>query len=967
MLQNLEDLIPADERGITQYEKRRIEELLGELAKRSIEGLNLYEPLPYQESYHACTAKECIIQKGNQTGGEQPYTEPVLTPDGWRTIGELKVGDQVIGGDGKPCSVVGITEFGRSPTYRFTFSDGTTTEAGINHNWTCRLGGRARRPKTSHVDESNWNVVTTEDIKEYVGKWGIRFTGEGRNGAGRYRVVMPSVQSVEFPEKPVPIDPYTLGVLIGDGNYTHDSVSLVSEDEEIVSACVPPDGVEIVLRENTSKHPKYGKASLYGFRKTCKGKYSPLMQSIKSLGMHGKSGHQKGIPSLYLRNSVEVRKGLLRGLMDTDGFATTSGGAMFYTSSKKLVQDFTELVRSLGGKVSADWRTNSHKGSKGRELAHLSISGISFCPFRLSRKADRYNTIREGKRVNFKFLSNLEFIGYKQSRCIQVDNKSHTYVTRDYIVTHNSLAGFVEVARAVTGQDPYNKYPKENGCAVCLGYGEKHIGRVIYKYLFQVGAFNIIRDQETNEWRTFRPWSPDREWQGKKGDKGREAEIQPAPPLVPERFIKGKIAFEKKSEFIFSRVEFVNGWVLYALNSAGDPSQAQGFQANLYHIDEDVATSGWHEEAIGRTMTREGLIRWTALPHQKTNEILEMIQRAEEQEKDENPRTVCLRATMYDNPYIPEESIKENERIWKSAGEDIYRKRALGELTLDKVNVYPGFSKWTHNAIRMVTDSERMEEASGVTIRNPAQKILSDNGGIPPEDWCKYMIVDPGHAVCAVGYFCVPPPEVGHYKILYDEDYLTGATAKTFGAAVEKKIRNTYFEDFIIDAHGGRLTSLESGIQPRIKYQEELEERGVRCEKRGSRFLDGSDDIPGRELALREWLMIRSDGYPTFMVYVEKCPNFVREIQNFKKKTVRIAGREITTDDANRRGACHMVEVSEYGAAHGLPYVRPKRKVVSGGPVDWILKGREMRQAQREANGQGGNDKYINLGPTGVG
>lgn len=532
--------------------------------------------------------------------------------------------------------------------------------------------------------------------------------------------------------------------------------------------------------------------------------------------------------------------------------------------------------------------------------------------------------------------------------------------------TGGSLAGFVEVARAVTGQDPYGKYPKEDGIAVCLGYGEPHLGRVIYRYLFQVGAFNIIRDKATGEWRTYRPWPPDVQWNGKYGDADRDHEKQPSPPLIPQRFIKD-IAFHKKRQKIFDQAEFINGWMLYGLNSAGDPGQAQGFQANLFHIDEDVATSGWHEEAMGRTMTREGLIRWTALPHQKTSEILEMIQRAEEQEKEPIPRTVCLRATMYDNPYLPRKTLEENERIWKSAGEDIYRKRALGELTLDSVNVYPGFNKWTHNAIRRLSDSERLEEQSGLVLRNKAQKLLTENLGEPPEGWCRYMVVDPGHTVCAVAYLCVPPPEVGDFVILYDEDYITGATASLFGQHVEKKAKNAPFEDFIIDAHGGRLRELASGVLPRWKYEEQLEQRGVKSERRGSRFMDGSDDIPGRENALREWLKIRPDGTTKFLVNAERCPNFVREIQNFKKKTVKIAGRDVSTDDANRRGPVHLIECVEYGAAHGLPYVKPKQRVVTDEmtSVDWILEGRRLREAQAQANSP--QDKnFISLGPQGV-
>lgn len=181
-----------------------------------------------------------------------------------------------------------------------------------------------------------------------------------------------------------------------------------------------------------------------------------------------------------------------------------------------------------------------------------------------------------------------------------------------------SLAGFVEVARAITGKDPHNKYPQRDGTAVCLGMGEKHIGRVIYKYLFRAGAFRIIRDLETNEWRTFRPWPPDQVVCGHLGDGGREAKSKPAPPLIPHRFIDGKISWEKRSENVFRYIKFKTGWELYAENSAGDPGQVQGFQCDLYHIDEDVAMGGWLEEATGRLMARTGKLRWTAVPDRKS-------------------------------------------------------------------------------------------------------------------------------------------------------------------------------------------------------------------------------------------------------------------------------------------------------------------------------------------------------------
>src|SRR3972149_1588114 len=85
-----------------------------------------------------------------------------------------------------------------------------------------------------------------------------------------------------------------------------------------------------------------------------------------------------------------------------------------------------------------------------------------------------------------------------------------SYVTEDFIVTHNSLAHFVEIARALTGQDPYGKYPKRDGLAVCVAYGERHIGTVIHRYLFRWGAFKMIRDLGSGDWRTYRPWPAER-------------------------------------------------------------------------------------------------------------------------------------------------------------------------------------------------------------------------------------------------------------------------------------------------------------------------------------------------------------------------------------------------------------------------------------------------------------------------
>jgi hypothetical protein len=352
--------------------------------------------------------------------------------------------------------------------------------------------------------------------------------------------------------------------------------------------------------------------------------------------------------------------------------------------------------------------------------------------------------------------------------------------------TGGSLAGFVEIARAVLGMDPHDKYPKTDGVACCLGFGESHIGKVIYPYLFMAGKFLIIRDEVTNEWRTYRPWQ----------DEHRKREAKKSPPLIPWRYVKS-ISWKNKSMRIFDRVDFTTGWTLYAFNTSGLPSHAQGFTATLIHIDEDTDNAGWYDEMIARlTMSDtlygcQGRLRWTAMPHTKNDDLVRLMERCHDSEHDEKREAVCIGATVFDNIYMPKATREENVKIWKSQGEDVYRKRALGEMVVDSYLMYPTFDAYLHN-VRRERDSDL-----------PFFKVLRDANWQIPHEWAKYMVVDPGHGVCAVTYWAVPPEELGDVKICFDESYIPQATATIFGDAVAAKISDHLFQSFIIDGHGG--------------------------------------------------------------------------------------------------------------------------------------------------------------------
>lgn len=512
-----------------------------------------------------------------------------------------------------------------------------------------------------------------------------------------------------------------------------------------------------------------------------------------------------------------------------------------------------------------------------------------------------------------------------------------------------TLCFMVEVARAVLGLDPYNKYPA-NGTCILLGYGERHVGNVFYRYLFKEGGsrIRILRDQKTGKWRAYRPWS-----KAKGGDEGDEHLCEDAPALIPRKYVE-EFVWEKRGANIFSMAKIRTprgAWDILTANSNGDPNQLVGIDCDLYGIDEDLATSGWHEEAVSRTLLVDGKIRWNAVPAEKTDDMVNMIDRANRMSGTENPSTVKIEATIFDNIYMSETARKESMAIWRDAGEDVVQRRAYGKLSTDSVRVYPGFNERIHNAIVTADDPMATE----------VQKIVSRCGGDPPASWCRYLAIDPGHQVLAVLFAAVPPPSVGDQVVIYDELYITQADAVQLGDKIAARVIHEDFEAFIIDAHGGRLSSISTGLSPIEVYQKEFLNRGIKSRSTANGFVYGSDDVKGREEILRTWLRIREDGSPKLLVCCEKCPNFVREMKGFKKKRIKTAAGLYTTDEGDRRFNTHAVESVEYLVAHGLPYVAPPS---AQEPTSWLERVRLMNRPRRRLPEWMGG-RTISLGPGG--
>ncbi|MEU1307951.1 PhoH family protein [Streptomyces cinnamoneus] len=363
-------------------------------------------------------------------GRSQPIFTNVLTPDGWRPIGDLQVGDLVIGSNGEPTPVLGVYPQGEREIYRVTAQDGSWTLCCGEHLWTVRTAADRRRDKP-------WRVLETQEM-----------IGNLRAAHAR-RYELPLLTApVCFPKREVPLDPYALGLLLGDGCVSgRRTPSFTTADPDLVcalEAAVP--GVKV--RSRGGYDYLINRVSVAG---DAEGGLltHPLKQALRTLDLLGSKSYSKFVPDDYLYNSADVRLAVLQGLLDTDGGPVTQKDRtcriQYTTTSILLRDDVIALVQSLGG-VAYTRRRKAEGREKGTALgthrrdAHIVDirlpEGIE--PFRLSRKLEKYHAAGGGGRP-MRFIDSIEPAGREEAVCIQVAAEDSLYVTQDYLLTHNTL------------------------------------------------------------------------------------------------------------------------------------------------------------------------------------------------------------------------------------------------------------------------------------------------------------------------------------------------------------------------------------------------------------------------------------------------------------------------------------------------------------------------------------------------
>ncbi|MGW0577466.1 helicase-related protein [Streptomyces sp. NPDC002920] len=350
-----------------------------------------------------------LLQGEVGSGKAQPLDSLVLTPVGFRQMGDLRVGDHVIVPNGEIALIDGVYPQGTRDVWRVVLSDGSSVECDDEHLWIVGTScgwHRGQLPK----------VMTTREI---------RLDAFKANGSSKWYI--PPATPVDLgDDSELPLDPYLFGLLLGDGSFRH-NLRLSTIDEEIRDAAagaVAPD-CRLV--------PVSGSSCDYTIQLTHRsgGVRNPVIQTLRNLRLWGETSHSKFIPEEFKNTPIKNRLALLQGLLDTDGTIQANGLSISLCSaSSRLAEDAAWLVRSLGGRA----RVLPKK-------AHFEVSIAlpdEYAPFRLSRKADRvrsrpkYNTFRRG-------IRSVEHVGRKPVQCISVAHPSHAYVTDNFTVTHNTM------------------------------------------------------------------------------------------------------------------------------------------------------------------------------------------------------------------------------------------------------------------------------------------------------------------------------------------------------------------------------------------------------------------------------------------------------------------------------------------------------------------------------------------------
>lgn len=390
-------------------------------------------------------------------GKAQPMYSKVLTPTGWTPMGDIIPGSKVITPQGTTAIVNQIFPQGKLEVFNVTFSDGRVVECCRDHLWkvwkNTRIGINRYKYK--------WDVLPTNEIRDII-----------KNDRDRIRV--PLISDCHEQEASLPIDPYVLGCIIGDGCVTDSTVTFTTKDKCIVEeinnrldeyttleSC-DYDDIRYSFMCSDDNH-FYSEGDYVNTRWSTptkqRRKRNKVKHDLKQLGLMGCKSYDKFIPNVYKRCSITQKEQLLQGLLDTDGYVGKGGSISYSTTSTQLANDIVELVRSIGGiaKMREYYPSYTYNNKKLKGRLAYTISVRYRNPkniVRLERKRNRISDNYQYSDLKLEIVSIEPANKAVDCQCILLDSEDHLYITDNYIVTHNTAVAEGLAQRIVDGRVP---------------------------------------------------------------------------------------------------------------------------------------------------------------------------------------------------------------------------------------------------------------------------------------------------------------------------------------------------------------------------------------------------------------------------------------------------------------------------------------------------------------------------------
>ena len=360
------------------------------------------------------TAKEDIIFIGGASGSGKAlaHGEKVLTPCGFINIEDIRVGDAVLTPQNTVEYVKNVWPQGVVDLYKVTFQDGREIKTCGEHLWQFHKAGDGARGDRVRTTLQLKSICDAENTK--------------KEGQSKKRPIIPLTNPVDLPKSTLPIPPYTLGAILGDGDISNGGYCRITGMDEEIFSKVLEDGISLGVRVQKQNNQAWTQQIL------------GIAKRIKMLELEDKKSWDKFIPVEYKTSSIEDRFALLQGLFDTDGYVDKNGNVNFDVVSEQLSNDVADILFSLGYSATKTSKIGKYKKDgktvECRRVFRLYVRGKDCSKlFSLKRKVDRCRIKKVGLRID-----TIEPVGRGEATCIAITGEEKLFITTNYIVTHNS-------------------------------------------------------------------------------------------------------------------------------------------------------------------------------------------------------------------------------------------------------------------------------------------------------------------------------------------------------------------------------------------------------------------------------------------------------------------------------------------------------------------------------------------------